>query len=234
MADDIDYDNLKKRGFLRQRQDGLFLFRIRMSSGVLKKEQLDKINQVASEFGQGFIHLTVRQGIEIPFIKFEDISKVEAQLKSAGVESGTSGACVRAITVCPGNNWCRLGLINTFAFSDKIEKKLGIACGLNLPSKFKIAISGCPNCCTRVQQSEIGIHGVAGGSYAIYLGGCGGRVPHTGFKLVKVFNENEVLLVIENTVNFFKTNGKPKQRLALLIEEIGKDKFLKDAGLEGI
>ncbi len=232
MPDNIDYEDLKKRGFLRQKQDGLFLFRVRMSSGALKKEQLDKISQVAREFAQGFVHLTVRQGMEIPFIKFEDISKVEAQFKGAGVENGSSGACVRAMTVCPGNNWCRLGLINTFAFSDKIEKELGIGCGLSLPSKFKIAISGCPNCCTRVQQSEIGVHGVAGDNYAIYLGGCGGRVPHTGFKLNKIFSENEVLLIIEKVVNFFKASGKAKQRLAFFIEEIGREKFIKDAGLD--
>ncbi|PIQ91010.1 MAG: hypothetical protein COV71_01560 [Candidatus Omnitrophica bacterium CG11_big_fil_rev_8_21_14_0_20_41_12] len=234
MADNIDYDNLKKRGFLRQKQDGLFLFRTRMSSGIYKKEQLDKISQIAQEFGQGFVHLTVRQGIEIPFIKFENISEVEAQLNSAQVKSGTSGARVRATTVCPGNNWCKFGLINTFALSDKMEKELGIECGLDLPSKFKIVISGCPNCCTRVQQSEIGVHGVAAGNHAIYLGGCGGRVPHTGFKLNKVFNENEVLQIIGKAVNFFKANGKSKQRLALLIEEIGKEKFLKDSGLDNV
>ena len=234
MADNIDYDNLKKRGFLRQKQDGLFLFRTRMSSGIYKKEQLDKISQIAQEFGQGFVHLTVRQGIEIPFIKFENISEVEAQLNSAQVKSGTSGARVRATTVCPGNNWCKFGLINTFALSDKMEKELGIECGLDLPSKFKIVISGCPNCCTRVQQSEIGVHGVAAGNHAIYLGGCGGRVPHTGFKLNKVFNENEVLQIIGKAVNFFKANGKSKQRLALLIEEIGKEKFLKDSGVDNV
>lgn len=240
MADNIDYDNLKKRGFLRQRQEGFFLLRTRMSSGVYKKEQLDKINQIAQDFGQGFVHLTVRQGIEIPFIKFGDIPEVEARIKSAGVESGTSGARLRATTVCPGNNWCRLGLINTFALSDRMEKQIGIACGLDLPSKFKIVISGCPNCCTRVQQSEIGVHGAVDllsadkrSGYAVYLGGCGGRSVRTGFKLNKVFDENEVLSVIEKVVSFFKLNGKPKQRLAFFIEELGKEKFLKDAGLEG-
>ena len=42
IAENIDYDNLKKRGFLRQKQEGFFLFRTRMSSGIYKKEQLDK------------------------------------------------------------------------------------------------------------------------------------------------------------------------------------------------
>lgn len=234
-AENIDYDNLKKRGFLRQKQEGFFLFRTRMSSGIYKKEELDKVSQIAQKFGRGFVHMTVRQGIEIPFIKFEDISEVEALLKSAGVDNGTSGARLRATTVCPGNNWCKQGLINTFAFSDRIENELGLKCGLDLPHKFKINISGCPNTCTRAQQSEIGVHGVVDLSssdrrigYAIYLGGCGGKTPRPAFKLNKIFNEDETLSIIEKVVNFFKANAKPKQRLALLIEEIGKEKFLKE------
>ena len=48
----------------------------------------------------------------------------------------------------------------------------------------------------------------------------------------KIFSEDEALLIIEKVVNFFKVNAKPKQRLALLIEEIGKEKFLKEVGAE--
>ncbi|MEI6831356.1 MAG: hypothetical protein WCK61_01465 [Candidatus Omnitrophota bacterium] len=239
ISENIDYEDLKKRGFLRQKQEGFFLFRTRMSSGIYKNKQLDRVSQIAKEFGRGFVHITVRQGIEIPFIKFEDISEVERLLKAAGVDNGTSGARLRATTVCPGNNWCKQGLINTFAFSDKIENELGLKCGLDLPHKFKINISGCPNTCTRAQQSEIGIHGAIDLSskdkrigYAVYLGGCGGKTPHIGFKLDKVFSEDEALSLIKKVISFFKVNAKPKQRLALLIKEIGKGKFLKEVGAE--
>jgi dissimilatory sulfite reductase (desulfoviridin) alpha/beta subunit len=121
-------------------------------------------------------------------------------------------------------------LIDTFSLYKRIED-LDIRCGLDLPHKFKIAISGCPNTCTRPQQSEIGVHGAVDATtkkigYVIYLGGCGGKTPRTGFKLDKIYSEDEVLGIIERAVNFYKENAKPKQRLALLIEEISKDKFL--------
>jgi dissimilatory sulfite reductase (desulfoviridin) alpha/beta subunit len=235
IPENIDYEDLKKRGFLRQKQGGFFLFRTRMSSGIYKKEQLDKVSQIAKEFGRGFVHMTVRQGIEIPFIKFEDISEVEALLKSAGVDNGTSGARLRATTVCPGNNWCKQGLINTFVLSDRIENELGLKCGLDLPHKFKINISGCPNTCTRAQQSEIGVHGEVDLSssakhigYMVYLGGCGGKTPCTGFKLERSFTEDEALSLIAKVVKFYKEHAKPRQRLALLIEEFGKDNFLNE------
>lgn len=235
---EIDYENLKKRGFLRQKQEGFFVLRTRMSHGVYTKEQLERFAQIAQTYGKGIVHATVRQGLEVPFIKLADIPKLEEELKSAKIEVGTSGQRLRTTTLCPGNNWCKSGLIDTFSLSKKIEDGLGVYCGLGLPHKFKINISGCPNACTRPQASEIGIHGAIDvGSpqkrigYAIYLGGCGGRTPRVGFKLEKVFSEDEVLALIGKVVKFYKEKAKPRQRLALLIEEIGKDAFLKDSGI---
>jgi len=232
IIEDIDYDGLKRRGFLRQKQDGFFVLRAKMPHGVYDTDGLSKINDIAARFGKGIVHATIRQGLEIPFIKFENIERVESELKSAGVETGTSGPRLRTTTTCPGNNWCKSGIIDTFSLYDRIEKELGIKCGMDLPYKFKIAISGCPNTCTRPQASEIGIHGqVDIGAkkigYAIYLGGCGGRTPRNGFALDRIFTEDETLLVVEKTVKFFMENAKPRQRLALLIEEVGRDRFLE-------
>jgi len=148
---DIDYDALKKRGFLRQRQDGFFLLRTRMASGKYTKEHLLALSEISGKYARGILHATTRQGIEIPFIRFEDIDNVERDIKAAGVHIGASGPRIRATTCCPGNNWCKSGLIDTFALFGKIESGLGIRCGIDLPHKFKIAISGCPNTCTRAQ-----------------------------------------------------------------------------------
>jgi len=233
----IDYESLKKRGFLRQRQEGFFILRTRMSStGAYTDTQLKKLADMAGKYAKGMLHATVRQGIEIPFIKYEDIPEVEHGLASAGIDAGTSGPRLRATTVCPGNNWCRQGLVNTFSLADRIEKDLGLKCGLDLPHKFKIAISGCPNTCTRAQVSEIGIHGQSNPSnpsapfgYVIYLGGSGGRSPRDGLKLDSIFTEDEALSIIGKVIKFYKDNAKPRQRLGALIEDFGKDNFLKIA-----
>ena len=175
---------------------------------------------------------------KIPFIKYEDIDKVEKECLDAGLKTGTSGPRLRTTTTCPGNNWCKRGLIDTFALYTKIEEQ-GIECALDLPHKFKIVISGCANACTRAESSEIGIHGAVDMSsgkprfgYTVYLGGCGGKTPRFGIKLDKVYSDEEVLGIIERVVNFFKDHAKPRQRLALLIEEIGKEAFLKAIGIK--
>jgi len=234
-TENIDYEGLKKRGFLRQRQDGFFVLRTRMSSGVYKKEDLEKIAEIARKYARGFVHATTRQGLEVPFVKFEDIPKAEKELRDAGIAVGTSGPRLRTTTLCPGNNWCKQGLIDTFSLADRLEKELGIACGMDLPHKFKISISGCPNMCTRPNASEIGIHGQIDIStpekragYAVYIGGCGGRSPRAGFKLDKVFTEDEALSLVSRVVLFYKNKAKPRQRFAVLIEETGKENFLKE------
>lgn len=234
IMENINYEDLKKRGFLRQRQEGFFVLRTRMSNGVYKKEHLEKLIEIAYGYAKGLIHATVRQGLEIPYIKFEDIDKVEKEIKDAGILTGTSGPRLRTTVTCPGNNWCKVGLINTFALSDRIEKELNLVCGMDLPHKFKIAISGCPNTCTRPQNSEIGIHGQANPQnqampigYVVYLGGNGGRLPRVGIKLDKIFTEEEVLAIVEKAVKFYKEHAKPRQRLGLLIEETGIENFQK-------
>ncbi len=232
--ENINYDELKRRGFLRQKQEGFFVLRTRMSAGIYTKEQLSKLSEISQKFGRGFVHPTTRQGLEVPFIRYEDIDSVEAELRLADIKTGTSGPRLRTTTCCPGNNWCKSGLVNTFSLAERIEKELDIKCGLDLPHKFKIAISGCPNACTRVETSEVGLHGQMQSAspelrygYAVYLGGCGGRTPRKGFKLENILTEDEVLSLIARVVKFYKEHAAPRQRLALLIEEYGKENFLQ-------
>jgi len=233
----IDYEALKKRGFLRSKEEGLFTLRTRMPAGNYRHGHLEKLADIAQKDGRGIVHLTVRQGIEVPFIKYRDIDAVEKELKISGIQTGASGPRLRATTSCPGNNWCKRGLINTFSLFNRIENERNIQSGMELPHKFKIVISGCPNACTRPQSSEIGIHGVVDVAapekrigYAVYVGDCGGRTPRTGFKLNRIITEDEVLSLIEKVIKFYKKNAKLRQRLALLIEEFGRENFLKAIG----
>ena len=74
----VDYAALKAGGFMRQKQKDTFSLRLRVVGGTVTTEQLTAIKAVADKYGQGYIHLTSRQGIEIPFIKLQDIDEVKA------------------------------------------------------------------------------------------------------------------------------------------------------------
>ena len=99
----VDYAVLKKGGFMRQKQKNNFSLRLRVVGGNLTAEQLAKVAEVAEKFGDGHVHLTSRQSVEIPFIKLEDIDAVKAALAEGGVQPGVCGPRVRTTTACQGN-----------------------------------------------------------------------------------------------------------------------------------
>ena len=76
MAEKVDYAALKKGGFMRQKQKGCFSLRIAVVGGNLTAENIKTVAEVAEKYGHGYVHMTSRQGIEIPFIKVEDINVV--------------------------------------------------------------------------------------------------------------------------------------------------------------
>lgn len=43
----------------------------------MSAEQLAKVAEVAEKYGEGYVHLTSRQGVEIPFIKLDQIEEVK-------------------------------------------------------------------------------------------------------------------------------------------------------------
>ena len=85
-----DYAVLKKGGFMRQKQKNNFSLRLRVVGGNLTAKQLAKIAEVSDKFGDGYVHLTSRQSVEIPFIKLDDIDEVKAALAEGDVEPGVS------------------------------------------------------------------------------------------------------------------------------------------------
>ena len=84
----VDYATLKKGGFMRQKQKNHFSLRLRVVGGNLTATQLAKIAEVAEKFGDGHVHLTSRQSVEIPFVKLEQIEEVKKALSEGPWHQG--------------------------------------------------------------------------------------------------------------------------------------------------
>lgn len=152
----VDYKELKKGGFMKQIQKDHFSFRLRVVGGQIPAEQLKKLYEVAEKFGRGYIHLTSRQSIEIPFVKVEDIEEIKRELAKAGIQPGACGPRVRTITACQGNAICPHGLIETTDLAKEFDKRYYAR---DLPHKLKIGITGCRNNCLKAEENDIGIKG---------------------------------------------------------------------------
>lgn len=158
----INYAVLKKGGFMRQKQKGYFSMRLSVIGGYLTSENIRVISEVAEQYGHGYVHMTSRQGVEIPFIYIDDLEEVKEKLAQGGVKPGVCGPRVRTVTACQGSEVCPSGCIDTLKLARELSERYF---GRELPHKFKFGVTGCANNCLKAEENDFG---VKGGLYVSY------------------------------------------------------------------
>jgi dissimilatory sulfite reductase (desulfoviridin) alpha/beta subunit len=153
---EVDYNALKESGFTRQKQKDRFSLRIKVVGGDLSAEQLNVVAKVSESFGAGRVHLTSRQGLEIPHVKLENIEAVKLALAKGGVEAGVLGPKVRTVTACQGPAVCRWGCVPTLPLAKEFASRY---LGRILPRKFKFGVTGCANNCLKAEENDLGVKG---------------------------------------------------------------------------
>lgn len=166
---DINTKKLKKNAFRVTKQRGLTASRVRVPGGHLKADYLSVIQEIANRYGNGTVHMTVRQGFEIPGIAYEHMGAVNAMLQPVieglGINQTTPGkgydsSGTRNITACVGNRVCPYACYDTSAFAKRIEQAI-------FPHDLhvKVALTGCPNDCAKVRMHDFGIMGMTEPGY---------------------------------------------------------------------
>lgn len=161
---DINTKKLKKNAFRVTKVRGVTASRVRVPGGHLDVKYLAVIQEIAEKYGNGTVHITSRQGFEIPGIPFDKIPEVNKMLQPIieGLDinqqekgEGYSAAGTRNITACIGNRVCPFACYDTSAFAQRIEKAV-----FPHDLHFKIALTGCPNDCAKVRMHDFGIMGM--------------------------------------------------------------------------
>ena len=149
----LDFNDLRKGGILKQLQKDYFILRTRIPGGHLKADMLQSFRQIAKKYGKGYVHLSTRQAIEIPWIHTRDLGKLIQDLKELGIFRGACGPRSRNIVACPGSSVCRFGFTDVEKLAVEFDKRFF---GKDVPKKFKIALTGCPNSCAKPQENDVG------------------------------------------------------------------------------
>ncbi len=156
----IDLAALKTGGLIKQKEKDLFVIRLRTPVGKISADELDKISNISKKHGSGMLHFTVRQGIEIQGIKFDDLQTAKDELEADGIRVGACGPRFRVVTACPGEGICPNGLSPSQEVGLSLDEEFyGEEEGLDLPHKFKVTVAGCTSCCPKPQENDVGFHG---------------------------------------------------------------------------
>ncbi|MDL2238335.1 sulfite reductase subunit C [Christensenellaceae bacterium OttesenSCG-928-K19] len=161
---DMNTKKLKKNAFRITKKRYLTASRVRVPGGHMNAELLAAVTKIAKEYGNGTVHITSRQGFEIPDIPFGDIPKVNELLQplieglhinQQAKDGGYPSSGTRNITACIGNCVCPYACYDTTAFAKRVE-------GAIFPNDlhFKIALTGCPNDCAKVRMHDFGVIGM--------------------------------------------------------------------------
>ncbi|MGA2797547.1 MAG: hypothetical protein ABSE63_08225 [Thermoguttaceae bacterium] len=216
--------SLKAQAMMAEKGKERFSVRLSVIGGRLEASQFQAIADLARRFGDGSLHLTTRQGVEIPHVSLENLAPLRAALEAAGLRLAAAGKCVRGITACPGS-YCVYGLIDSQGLAQRLHARVGARNGL--PHKFKIGIAGCPNGCTKPKENDLGVQGKAAG-FAVFVGGKMGKHPRWADLLpIQVQDETHLFKVVEAVIDWYAAEGRPGERFGATIERAGIERLVQ-------
>lgn len=149
-----DYGVHTMGGVITERDGDLCTIRLRMPAGILPIDKMRGIADIAGKFGQGEVHLTTRQTVEIPHIHFTRLEEIRKALAENGTPLGSEKDEVVNIVACPGTERCKFANSASIELAKKLDDRLF---GKEMPVKIRISISACSYACTSPTLNEIGI-----------------------------------------------------------------------------
>ncbi|MEE9594390.1 MAG: 4Fe-4S binding protein, partial [Candidatus Hydrothermarchaeales archaeon] len=126
--------------------------------GSVTSEQLRAIASSSRKEGKGYALLTMRKGLELPWVKKEKVEEVVGGLEKSGLQTGSSNAKVRAVMACAGQERCPFDLMDIERLAGEINDRYY---GRSMPRKFTITLCACPNYCSHPYLNDVGIIGMA-------------------------------------------------------------------------
>jgi sulfite reductase beta subunit-like hemoprotein len=236
LTDDELRPHRLRRGVYSQRQEGVHMIRTKVPGGMLTSDQMRRMAYVADEFGGGKGHLTTRQNIQYHFVPLPRVADLLHSL--ADVRLTTREACyntVRNITACP------LAGIHPEEPFDVRPYAQRTAFALlhkestdNLPRKFKISFTGCPEDCICTTINDVGLRAMireGQKGFRMTVAGGLGPLPTESRVLHEFIPAEDVVRRVEAVIRVFSQHGnrknKNKARLKFILRERGFE-WLRD------
>lgn len=222
------------RGVYEQRRDGSFMVRVRIAGGVVRAAQARELAALSREYGDGFLHVTTRQDVQLHEVAIADTPAVMRRLLAVGLTSkGGGGNTVRNVMACPLAGICASEAFDVTPCAHAVTEYLIAQVGsYHLPRKYKIAFSGCAADCALAGVADLGFvakqrEGRPG--FKVMAGGGMGAQSRIADPLLEWIPAAEILRVAETVRRLFDRLGdrrnKHRARLRYVFDRLGVAAF---------
>jgi NAD(P)H-nitrite reductase large subunit len=206
---------LGEKGTILQKDGATYAIAPHIPCGLVTPDLLRKLADVAEKYGAKAMKITGATRIALVGLQEKDIDAIWQEL--AMTPGAAVGLCVRSVRACPGNRFCKLGQQDALAMGMQLDERYH---GLQLPGKFKIAVSGCRLNCAESWVRDIGLVGAAEG-WILLAGGNVGAKPRIAQELGQGFDDEATLAAVARVVDCYRENAKKGERLGKMIERLG-------------
>lgn len=143
-------------GVHRQKQAGFNWIGVALPVGRLTPEQARGLAEIARQFGDGGLRLTVWQNLLITGVADEHIAETVAAIEALGL--ATQASPIRAgLVACTGNSGCRFAAADTKRHAEDIAAHCETAVPIDTP--INIHLTGCHHSCAQHYIGDIGLIG---------------------------------------------------------------------------
>jgi NAD(P)H-nitrite reductase large subunit len=206
---------LGEKGAILQRDKETYAIAPHIPCGIVTPQLLRTIADVAEKYDAQTIKITGATRVAIVGLKEADIDAAWDELK---LDKGAAvGLCVRSIRTCPGTTYCRLGKQDALGIGLKLDKTYH---SMQLPGKFRMAVSGCHLSCSESWVRDIGLIGQKEG-WQVVIGGNVGAEPRIAKEVATGLDDAGVLAAVEKLVHCYDETAKAGERLGKTIERVG-------------
>lgn len=186
-----------------------FMMRIGLPNGIATAEQLRFIGTLARDHGRNLADITTRQAIQLHWLTIESLpAAIEAMQTVDLSPKGACGDVVRNVTGCPLAGLDGHELIDASPLAKAVARELkGNPEFYNLPRKFKITVTGCPEWCSHPEINDIALTAVRRGDeigFSVRVGGGLSADPHLAVKLDAFVREDQAVAVVRGIVEIFR------------------------------
>jgi nitrite reductase (NADH) large subunit len=244
-----DHYRLKTYGICSQKHPGYFMVRIRIPGGAVTATQLVHLADLAETHGRGWGHLTVRQDLELHWVRVEESLEIFEKLEAIGLTTRSAcGHTLRNVMACPHGATAPDGLFDVQPWAQRITDyfvKRSDLINPTMPNRLNVYFAGCQECVPDAAINDIGFVAVERTlsdpsdvsdrshkkfGFELWVGGSLGAHPILGFKLKEFISPPDALAACQAIFAIhtkFGNRNKARSRLKYLIEQWGREKFVE-------